>query len=244
MGFLCCLGLSLNFSTWPALFLSVIKIVGFIKLLELLYRILWTIQRQKRTTEYLSERYGKGSWAVVTGGSDGIGLAMCKELARREFNIVIVSRNQGKMNDAASSIKSVNNSIQVKTVEFDFTKTKNSHSVADYQSGIIDKIKDLDISILINNAGYLVPGDFERVSLEEHKNMIDVGIMPATMITKLLTEKMLSRGKRTATMFVTSVQAQAPIAGTGTYGASKVYMDYLAKALAHEHRQHMDVMSF
>jgi hypothetical protein len=37
--------------------------------------------------------------------------------------------------------------------------------------------------------------------------MIDVGIMPATMITKLLTEKMLKRPKRTATMFVTSVQA-------------------------------------
>jgi short-subunit dehydrogenase len=49
------------------------------------------------------------------------------------------------------------------------------------------------------------PGDFERVSLEEHKKMIDVGIMPATMITKLLTDKMLSRGKRTATIFVSSV---------------------------------------
>lgn len=63
----------------------------------------------------------------------------------------------------------------------------------------------MDISILINNAGFMVPGDFERISLEEHKQMIDVGIMPATMITKLLTNKMLSRGKRTAVVFVTSV---------------------------------------
>lgn len=63
----------------------------------------------------------------------------------------------------------------------------------------------MDISILINNAGFMVPGDFERISLEEHKQMIDVGIMPATMITKLLTNKMLSRGKRTAVIFVTSV---------------------------------------
>lgn len=70
---------------------------------------------------------------------------------------------------------------------------------------MIDKVKDLDISILINNAGFMVPGDFERISLEEHKQMIDVGIMPATMITKLLTNKMLSRGKRTAVVFVTSV---------------------------------------
>ena len=105
-------------------------------------------------------------------------------------------------------------------------------------------MKNLDISILINNVGYMQPGDFERVGLEEHKHMIDVGIMPATMLTKLLTDKMLTRRKRTAVLFVSSVQAQAAIAGTATYGASKVYLDYLAKALAHENRESMDVLSF
>jgi len=54
-----------------------------LKFLELLYRLIWTIKRQIRTTDYLTERYGKGSWAVVTGGSDGIGLEICKELARK-----------------------------------------------------------------------------------------------------------------------------------------------------------------
>jgi short-subunit dehydrogenase len=56
----------------------------------------------------LTERYGRNSWAVVTGGSDGIGLAMCKELAKREFNIVIVARNKEKMHDAEREIKAVN----------------------------------------------------------------------------------------------------------------------------------------
>ncbi len=82
--------------------------------------------------------------------------------------------------------------VEVRIVEFDFTKTDN-HKVEEYQRGIIEKIKDLDISILINNAGFMVPGDFERVSMEDHKMMIDVGIMPATLITKLLSDKMLSR---------------------------------------------------
>ncbi|TNV77015.1 hypothetical protein FGO68_gene12886 [Halteria grandinella] len=233
-----------NPQTKFTILVSLIRILGFLKLLELLYRVWWTIRRNLRSTAALTARYGKGSWAVVTGGSDGIGLAMAKVLARREFNIVIVSRNPAKMADAANEIKAVNPKIEVRTVEFDFTKTQNSHSVAEYQSGIIDKIASLDISLLINNAGYLVPGDFDRIPLEEHKHMIDVGIMPATMITKLLTDKMLARGKRTGTMFVSSVQAQAPIAGTATYGASKVYMDFLAKALAHEHRAQMDVMSY
>ncbi len=168
---------------------------------------------------------------------------MCKELAKREFNIVIVARNKEKMQDAEREIKAVNSKCQVRIVQFDFTDTID-HAVEWYKKGIIDKIADLDISILINNAGYMQPGDFERVSIDEHKKMIDVGIMPATMITKLLTDKMLVRSKRTATVFVTSVQAQAPIAGTATYGASKVYMDFLSKALAHEHRENMDVLSY
>ena len=58
--------------------------------------------------------------------------------------------------------------------------------------------------------------------------MIDVGIMPSTIITKLLMDKMIKRGKRTGIVFVTSVQTCAPIGGTATYGAAKVYLDYLS----------------
>lgn len=50
----------------------------------------------------------------------------------------------------------------------------------------MDNVKNLDISILINNVGYMIPGDFEKVEIEKNKYMIDVGIMPATILTKLL----------------------------------------------------------
>lgn len=73
--------------------LSFLKIVGFIKLMELAVRVVWTVKRNLRSTAHLAGRYGKGSWAVITGGSDGIGLAMGKELASRGFNIVIVARS-------------------------------------------------------------------------------------------------------------------------------------------------------
>lgn len=42
----------------------------------------------------LITKYGTNSWAVVTGGSDGIGKEFCIELAKLGFNIVIVARNQ------------------------------------------------------------------------------------------------------------------------------------------------------
>jgi len=43
----------------------------------------------------LLQRYGgKGTWALVTGASDGIGLEFCKQLAKDGFNIVLVSRSE------------------------------------------------------------------------------------------------------------------------------------------------------
>jgi len=44
------------------------------------------------------------TWAVVTGGSDGIGLAICKKLAREGFNICIVSRTESKIMDKLEEI--------------------------------------------------------------------------------------------------------------------------------------------
>jgi NADPH:quinone reductase-like Zn-dependent oxidoreductase len=95
---MCCL--TSGFPAAATILLQILKILGFLKLLELIYRVMWTIRRQLRTTEHLSERYGRGSWVIVTGGSDGIGLAMCKELALRDFNLVIVSRSMDKMEKA------------------------------------------------------------------------------------------------------------------------------------------------
>ena len=45
------------------------------------------------------------SWAVVSGGSDGIGLAMCKQLAEDGFNICIISRTESKINEKLDEIR-------------------------------------------------------------------------------------------------------------------------------------------
>ncbi|MBT3069252.1 SDR family NAD(P)-dependent oxidoreductase, partial [Rhodoferax sp. U11-2br] len=45
----------------------------------------------------LAERYGPGSWALITGASDGLGKAFAQELARHGFNLILVSRTQSKL---------------------------------------------------------------------------------------------------------------------------------------------------
>ena len=87
---------------------------------------------------------------MITGSTDGIGRAFAFELANRGFNIVLISRNQDKLNAVASEIQS-KHKVQTRTVAFDFSKDT---SVAGYES-IMNKIADLDVSILINNVGIL-----------------------------------------------------------------------------------------
>ena len=57
-----------------------------------------------RPSKNLLERYG-GNWALVTGASDGIGEGFCYELARRGFNIVLMSRSQDKMEVVAKKLR-------------------------------------------------------------------------------------------------------------------------------------------
>ena len=66
--------------------------------------------------------YGAGSWAVVTGGSDGIGFGMCNNLAKQGFNICIVSRNEKKINEKLELIKKECPNVKTMCIVADFSK--------------------------------------------------------------------------------------------------------------------------
>ena len=77
-------------------------IVGVIKLVSISYEILAFLNHFILTKEYdLAERYGKGTWALVTGSSDGIGAEYAKLLALKGFNICLVSRTKSKLERVA-----------------------------------------------------------------------------------------------------------------------------------------------
>ena len=106
------------------------------------------------------------SWAVITGGSDGIGFAMAKDLAVNSgFNICIISRNEEKMMVKLEEIRELcDNKIQTKYVVADFEKML---TIENYQKIIGEPLKDLDIGFLALNAGWAQMGPFSWVSEEE-----------------------------------------------------------------------------
>jgi 17beta-estradiol 17-dehydrogenase / very-long-chain 3-oxoacyl-CoA reductase len=79
----------------------IIVFIGFVKILQFIFECYYCYKRQfTRKPLDLLERYGgKGTWAAVTGASDGIGAEFCKHLARLGFNIVLISRTESKLKE-------------------------------------------------------------------------------------------------------------------------------------------------
>jgi 5,10-methylene-tetrahydrofolate dehydrogenase/methenyl tetrahydrofolate cyclohydrolase len=107
-----------------------------------------------RGRQNLLEKYGEGQrgvWAVVTGGSDGIGLSICYALAAQGFNICMVARSRAKMEERLAAIKEEFPLCETKAVIADFSKMS---TMAEYRrlvtEGGIDK---LDVGYLALNAG-------------------------------------------------------------------------------------------
>ena len=72
-----------------------------------------------------TERYGSDSWAVVTGGSEGVGYAFAEELANRGFNIVLMARDLKKLNDCAEKLQKIKpkngKAIKTRVIQHDFS---------------------------------------------------------------------------------------------------------------------------
>jgi 17beta-estradiol 17-dehydrogenase / very-long-chain 3-oxoacyl-CoA reductase len=85
-------------------------LIGLIKFIDLLLSLAQSIQRRisQPDTDLLTRYGGPGSWAVVTGASDGIGAEKCIQLAKMGFNIVLVSRSKDKLEAQEKRVKEAN----------------------------------------------------------------------------------------------------------------------------------------
>ena len=109
----------------------------------------------------------------MTGGSDGTGFEICRNLARQGFNICIVARSEKKINEKLEQIKSeiapTKPSFQTRCIVADFTRLA---TIDDYQNKIGEKLKDIDLAVLVLNAGVLFPGDLTDLSDQEVQDSI------------------------------------------------------------------------
>lgn len=176
-------------------------------------------------------KYGIGSWAVITGATDGIGYGFAQVLAERGYNIVLISRSPSKLQEKASELKSSYN-IQVRTIPSDISRC-NENPTSFFQE-ICQQLDDLDVSILINNVGTASTGKFHTVPFNAVNQMLSLNIWPEVYMTHNLLPKLMKRTKPSAIINLSSVAGTMAFKGYATYCAGKAFDDFFSRTLSEE----------
>lgn len=171
-----------------------------------------------------------GEWAVVTGSTDGIGKAYAKELAARNLNLILISRNLDKLEATKRELLETNPKIEVKLIQADFTKGQLIYEKIKLQ------LKDVAIGILVNNVGkqYTYPMYLGEVPEEELWDIININVGATTMMTRLVIEEMKTR-KKGAIVNISSGSELQPLPLMTVYAATKVYVKSFSDAIRAEY---------
>ena len=139
-------------------------VVGLVHVAYFVHGIFQFIQRHflSPKVDLLARYGGKGSWALVTGATRGIGAEFCKQLARDGFNVCLVSRTRSKLEEVEREIKKESPEAEVCLIEFDFAGATN---MADYQT-LCKQVasQGIEVALLVLNAGQLSVGQLIDVS--------------------------------------------------------------------------------
>ena len=177
----------------------------------------------------------KGTYAVITGASDGIGKEFALQLARKGYNLLLISRTQSKLESLASEIKSSTSKkngkgVEVSTFAMDFTQNRD----ADYDT-LATVLNGLDVGILVNNVGlsHSIPVSFLETDEKEMKDIITVNVTGTLRITKLVAPKLVEK-KRGLILTMASFGGVFPTPLLATYSGSKAFQQHWSVALAAE----------
>ncbi len=169
----------------------------------------------------------KGSTALITGASGGLGEAFAEQLAQRGSNLVLVGRSEDKLQALARRLEQ----------QFNITTTVLTADLA--SSTEVDqliatlKTRRIDVDLLINNAGFGVFERFLETPLKRQMEQIDVNVRAVVSLTHALTPAMVARNKGGVINLSSSAGFQ-PLAGANIYAASKSFVLLFSEALAQE----------
>lgn len=112
--------------------------------------------------------------ALITGASSGIGRDMARTLSKKGYDLVLVARDEEKLNQVKKELEQ--NGVNIEIIVMDLSIEENCKELH-------KRVKNVDI--LINNAGFGDCGNFTKTNLEKEINMIKTNITAYHILTKL-----------------------------------------------------------
>jgi len=165
-------------------------------------------------------------WALITGASMGIGHELAKVFAAEKFNLVLIARNEARLQKVAEELRA-QFAIEAKILCQDL-------SLPAAPQQIFDALRDTPISALVNNAGFGWRGAFAECDLQQHAlDMMHVNMDSLVALTRLFVPPMLAR-KQGRILNVASTAAFQPGPFANIYFATKSFVLSFSTALSEE----------
>ncbi|MGA9859787.1 MAG: SDR family oxidoreductase [Solirubrobacteraceae bacterium] len=165
--------------------------------------------------------------ALVTGASAGIGAAICRELAERGHSLVLVARRKDKLDELADELIA-EFGIRAEAVGCDLGKAASRQRLP----ARIESL-GLEISVLVNNAGFATGGPFHEADPARELEQVRVLVEAPMALTSAFLPAMVRRG-RGAILNVASTAGMQPLPYSAGYSAAKAYVLTFSEALHQE----------
>ena len=166
----------------------------------------------------------KNKKALITGASSGIGRDMARVLSNRGYDLILVARNKKELEKLKDELKT-----NIEVISIDLSSVDNCKN-------LYEQVKDKNIDILINNAGFGTIGAFRKTDMDKELSMIDLNIKAVQVLTKLFLNDFVKRDSGYI-LNVSSASAFQPGPLMATYYSTKCYVYHLTLAIYEELRQ-------
>lgn len=168
---------------------------------------------------------------LITGASTGIGAAFARKLAARGRNVLLVARSEDKL------IALCNELGRLTTIRAQYIALDLQQPDAGVQLFEETKKRELEIDMLINNAGFGSMGDFGKLDLNRELEIIQLNVRAVVDLTHRFLGPMRER-KRGTIINVASTAAFQAVPFMATYAATKAFVLSFSEAIAEENRLH------
>tara|TARA_B100000614_G_C14502101_1_gene475060 strand:+ start:443 stop:1240 length:798 start_codon:yes stop_codon:yes gene_type:complete len=169
----------------------------------------------------------KKGTALITGATSGIGFDFASILAEKGYNLILASRNKEKLDEIKVSFEK-DYGVSVETLAIDLATSGSAKQL--YEETVNQNI---EIDVLINNAGFGTQGEHVDLDINKVEGMIQLNITTLTLLCQFFGKDMKQRGKGHI-LNIASTAAFQPDPYLATYGASKSYVLNFSEALAKE----------
>ncbi|MDR2702590.1 MAG: SDR family NAD(P)-dependent oxidoreductase [Spirochaetaceae bacterium] len=171
-------------------------------------------------------------FALVTGASSGIGLAISGELARRGYPLLMVSNEEAKLAEAAASLQA---EYHVKTIALymDLAQKDSAHKLFNYS-----ETNNLKIGIVVNNAGIYFFKDVTNTPPERIETVINLHILTPALLCRLFAQQMISEGRRGYILNIASIAARMMMLGIALYSSTKSFLRCFSRSMRLETFDH------